>query len=79
MFNYVRNFVKHNRSNEVGLGLLVVSGFVAGFYVIFACAAVIQGEQIEFGWWSIIPVGLIVLSVAHLILRPVVMEYYQNN
>lgn len=79
MVSYVKDFVRYNRNNEVGFALLMITVILTAAYIAIGLAAFLQGATIVFGWWATIPVALWLVTVAHLMLRPVVSKFYANK
>lgn len=83
MITWFKTFIKHNKTNEVGIGLTFVALAFDTLYLamIFAILFIDPTFQIRFGWWLVLPTVFTVAAVAHLIARPIVMEAYarKNN
>lgn len=77
--SYLKAFIRYNRTNEVGWGLLIVTVGLTGLYAILAYAVTMQGGQVAFGWWAAPIVGLWVITVAHWGLRPIVSAHYSHT
>lgn len=74
--NYVKDFVRYNRNNEVGFGLFLTAVVVTGLYVSIGVAVANTGMVITVGWWASIPVGLWMVTVTHFVLRPIVSRKF---
>lgn len=79
MIAYLKDFVRYNRNNEVGFGLLMVATAVTSVYVLIGLAAFLQGARFGIGWWAVIPVALWIVTVAHFIIRPIASKAYAKQ
>ncbi len=78
MRTYLKNFVRFNKNNEVGWGLLIITACVTALYVLVIAGVAFynNGVTLTFGWWAAIPIALWVVTVAHWVARPLVAAHY---
>jgi hypothetical protein len=78
--NILKNFVRHNRNNTVGLGLTAIAAVFILLYGSFITVffATSSTYTFQYGWWLALPTAFTITAITHLIARTTVMTHYEK-
>lgn len=77
--SYIKNFIRFNKTNEIGNTLLIVAVAFDLVFIFIASSTFLLTGSVNLGWWAFLPIMLTVMAVTHLVVRPIVSAHYASK